>query len=83
MEVIAGHGVPVAYIGQPESVSKAGSLARHGYGLWDVLLGVALLVGLVEPWVANRLSKRRAARVADAMSKRDVLPAETRRATWA
>jgi len=76
LEMMAGPEVPVAYIDEPESVTEAGSLARHGYGLWDLLLGVALLAALVEPWAANRLSRRRAARVADAMNRREVLPAE-------
>ena len=74
LESAAGE-TPVVYVSNPESVREAGSLARHGYGLWDVLLAAALAVALFEPWLANRLSRRRASRAADAMSKRDVLPA--------
>ena len=75
---IAAPDVPLAYVDEPESVAEAGTLVRHGYGVWDLLLCVALLAALVEPWVANRLSKRRAARAADAMDRRDLLPAEQR-----
>ena len=74
LESAAGE-TPVVYISDPESVREAGSLARQGHGLWNVLLAAALAVALFEPWLANRLSKRRASRAADAMSKRDVLPA--------
>lgn len=78
IEMAVGPDTPLAMIDEPESVSEAGRLARQGYGLWDALLGVALLAGLVEPWVANRLSRRRAAQVADVMNRRDVLPAAER-----
>ena len=77
---IAGPDVPVVYVEDPESVAAAGAMARHGQGLWNTLLGIALVVALVEPFVANRLSKRRAARVQDAMSHRDLLPAPARSA---
>lgn len=40
--------------------------------IWNYLLFGALLVGLFEPWLANRLSKRRAQKAADAMGQRDV-----------
>ena len=78
IEAVAGDDTSVVYIHEPESVTDAGAMARHGYGLWNLLLRLALVVALVEPWVANRLSKRRAAQVADALSHRDVLPAEGR-----
>ena len=80
VEALAGETTPVVYVDDPESVAEAGAMIRHGYGLWDVLLRLALVVALVEPWVANRLSKRRAARVADALARRDVLPADARSA---
>ena len=78
IEAIGGDDTSVVYVDEPESVTDAGAMARHGYGLWGLLLRLALVVALVEPWVANRLSKRRAARVADALSHRDVLPADRR-----
>jgi len=78
LEPLGGEDVPVVYIDDPEAVATAGAEARHGYGLWDLLLGFCLVVALVEPWVANRLSKRRAARATDALSRRDVLPGSAR-----
>jgi len=78
LEMAVGPDTPLAMIDEPESVTEAGRLARQGYGLWDVLLGVALLAALVEPWIANRLSRRRAAQVADVMNRRDVLPVAER-----
>jgi len=78
LQPLGGEDVPVVYIDDPEAVATAGAEARHGYGLWDVLLGLCLVVALVEPWVANRLSKRRAARAADALSRRDALPGSAR-----
>jgi len=78
LEMAVGPDTPLAMIDEPESVTEAGRLARQGHGLWDVLLGVALLAALVEPWIANRLSRRRAAQVADVMNRRDVLPAAER-----
>ncbi len=80
IEAVGGEDTPVICLDEPESVSDAGAMARHGYGLWNLLLRLALVVALIEPWVANRLSKRRAARVADALSHRDVLPADPRSA---
>jgi len=32
---------------------------RHGAGLWDLLLGAALFVALLEPLLANRMSRSR------------------------
>lgn len=60
----AGDQRPVAVVDRPEQLAAAGELAGQGYGLWDALLVMALLVGLFEPWVANRFSRRRAAAVA-------------------
>ena len=78
LETAVGPDTPLALIDEPESATKAGRLARHGYGMWDALLGAALLAALVEPWVANRISRRRAAQVADVMNRHDVLPASER-----
>lgn len=78
VEALGGEDVPVVYIDDPDSVTAAGAEARHGYGLWNLLLGICLVVALAEPWVANRLSKRRAAQADDALSRRDVLPGSAR-----
>ncbi|HEX4141969.1 MAG TPA: VWA domain-containing protein [Pirellulales bacterium] len=41
----------------PEGAAREIEQARHGIGLWDALLLVALVVALFEPWLANRLSR--------------------------
>jgi uncharacterized membrane protein len=41
----------------PEGAAREIEQARHGIGLWDMLLLLALAVALVEPWLANRLSR--------------------------
>ncbi len=46
-------------VDEPEAVAQAGRLARQGIGLWDPLLMLALAVVVAEPWIANRLSRRR------------------------
>lgn len=40
-------------------VAEQAQVARRGVGLWNQLLVLALLVGLFEPWLANRFSRRR------------------------
>ncbi|MFW6061117.1 MAG: hypothetical protein ACODAQ_13130, partial [Phycisphaeraceae bacterium] len=72
----AGEDAAVTFIDSPEDIGSADTLARQGYGLWDALLWLALIVALVEPWIANQLSRRRAARVTDALGQRDVLPGQ-------
>ncbi len=66
-------GAAWAFVDAPESTVEAGQLARRGFGVWDQLLFVALLVGLFEPWLANRLSRRRAQSSPDALAQRDSL----------
>ena len=59
---------PWGFIDSPEAAVNAGELTRRGYGLWDQLLLAALGGrGAVEPWLANRLSKKRGQTSADAM----------------
>ena len=58
------------YVGDPDAVAEVAEVARRGYGLWDYLLVLALLVGLFEPWVANRLTRRRGGPAADALDRR-------------
>ena len=62
---------PCDFVNGPESVVDVGDAARRGYGLWDQLLFAALLVGLFEPWFANRLSKRRSMQVPDVLRQRN------------
>ncbi|HVX15316.1 MAG TPA: VWA domain-containing protein [Pirellulales bacterium] len=48
----------VAYVADPTKVGEVSLAARRGVKLWDIFLIVALLVALVEPWLANRISLR-------------------------
>lgn len=52
------HRPLVTYVEDPERMSEALGSARHGYKLWDLCLILALLIGLFEPWLANRISAR-------------------------
>ncbi|MBI1367710.1 MAG: VWA domain-containing protein [Planctomycetes bacterium] len=61
------------YIDQPESIAQAARAARQGWGLWDALLVIALMVGLFEPALANWLSRRREAAEANPLSRRDAI----------
>ncbi len=72
----AGDDAAVAFVNEPESIDTTGEVARQGYGLWNVLLWIALAVALIEPWLANQLSKRRGGRVRDALGQRDAMPAD-------
>ena len=72
---VLGSDASWVYVADPEAVTDAAAVARHGYGLWDYLLMLALLVGLFEPWVANRLAKRRGGPAADALDRRSTVAA--------
>lgn len=76
LEDIAASGASIALIDASQAMADAGGLAEPGYAAWDLLLMLALIAGLAEPWIANRLSRRRAAKAGDALSRRDVLPQE-------
>jgi len=43
----------------PAEIVGLSRTARQGFGLWDHLLALALIVAVIEPWLANRLSRRR------------------------
>ena len=72
-----------AYVSDPDAVLDAAEVAKRGYGLWDHLLILALLVGLFEPWVANRLARRRGGPAGDALDRRSIAPLQTDDATEA
>lgn len=74
------HDTAMAYIERTEASGAPAVSVRHGRGLWDQLLWLALIVALFEPWLANRLSRRRAARVPDALDKRE--PVAAWREAW-
>jgi uncharacterized membrane protein len=48
----------VTFVEDPLKVGEATSVARHGRQLWDYFLMVVLVIGLFEPWLANRISAR-------------------------
>ena len=54
----------VVYVDKPGEVVDVSSGARRGLKLWDVILAVVLLIALLEPWVANRISLRHYIRAA-------------------
>ena len=47
------------FVDDPADVVPVSRAARQGFGLWDHLLALALVVAVAEPWIANRLSRRR------------------------
>jgi len=63
-----------SFASSPEAAVEVGRVARQGMGLWDQLLIAALIVAVTEPWLANRLSRRRLNAEPDAMSRRDTAP---------
>ena len=48
----------VSYVASPAELGDPLSSTRHGYKLWDYVLIAVLLIGLFEPWLANRISVR-------------------------
>jgi hypothetical protein len=56
----------VSYVDDPCTLADAMGTGRRGLKLWDIVLVVVLLVGLIEPWLANQISRRLYGRVAAA-----------------
>jgi uncharacterized membrane protein len=48
----------LTYIADPDKLAEAAAGAGRGRGLWDWFLVVVLILGLFEPWLANRISLR-------------------------
>jgi hypothetical protein len=48
----------VTFVADPAKVADVGAGAGRGRGLWDWFLVIVLLIGLFEPWLANRISVR-------------------------
>lgn len=46
----------VTYVDDPVRVTEASLSARRGIKLWDIILFIVLIIALVEPWLANRIS---------------------------
>jgi uncharacterized membrane protein len=52
----------VAYVSDPTRAIASAQSMRRGIRLWDILLMLALVFALFEPWLANRISMRHYAR---------------------
>jgi uncharacterized membrane protein len=48
----------IRYVADAEKVGDFAAGAGRGRALWDYFLIVVLLIGLLEPWLANRISAR-------------------------
>ena len=48
----------VQYVDDPAKAADAAAGSRRGVKFWDVLLVLVLLIALVEPWLANRITAR-------------------------
>ena len=48
----------VNYVDDPGKLSEEGMGGRQGFKLWTVLLWLVLLIGVIEPWLANQISAR-------------------------
>jgi hypothetical protein len=48
----------VQYVDDPSKAADAAAGSRRGVKFWDVLLVLVLLISLVEPWLANRITAR-------------------------
>src|SRR5260221_5118463 len=46
----------VTYVDDPVRVTEASLTARRGIKLWDIILFIVLIIALIEPWLANRIS---------------------------
>ncbi|MFN0198009.1 MAG: BatA domain-containing protein [Planctomycetaceae bacterium] len=46
----------ITYVDDPSLVLSAAETAKRGIEFWDFLLYVSLLLALIEPWIANRIS---------------------------
>ncbi len=59
---LLGDGLAWRYVAGADELAqlqRTGEASQRGRGLWDQLLILALVVGLFEPWLANRLSRTR------------------------
>jgi hypothetical protein len=55
---LLGGGANVAYVADPRRLGEVSLAARRGVKLWDLFLIVAVILAVVEPWLANRISLR-------------------------
>jgi hypothetical protein len=53
-----GRAPLVSYVDDPDKLGELAGGVRRGVRLWDVFLVVVLLIGLLEPWLANTISAR-------------------------
>ncbi|HET6883224.1 MAG TPA: VWA domain-containing protein [Pirellulales bacterium] len=48
----------LTYVSDPRKIGEVSLAARRGVKLWDIFLAIALVIAVVEPWLANRISAR-------------------------
>jgi hypothetical protein len=48
----------ITYVADPDKAAEAAAGTGRGRGLWEWVLLVVLAIGLLEPWLANRISLR-------------------------
>jgi hypothetical protein len=48
----------VKYVVDPSRIGEVSLAARRGVKLWDLFLAIAVVIAVVEPWLANRISLR-------------------------
>lgn len=72
-ELLGGRKL-VAYVDDPDRLADASLGARRGIKLWDIVLGIVLILALFEPWLANWISMKHYAKpkeVTEAVSPRE------------
>jgi hypothetical protein len=52
-------GTPLIFAGDPEDLSETFTELKEGESLWEVFLGVVLLLLVFETFLANRLSPKK------------------------
>jgi hypothetical protein len=65
----------VDYVADPARLNESSLAARRGVKLWDLVLWIALIVALIEPWLANRISMRHYGRPKEIVAPRTVATA--------
>jgi hypothetical protein len=48
----------ISYVDDPTHLADQGPAGGGGWKLWDFLLALVLIIALLEPWLANRISLR-------------------------
>ena len=59
---MVGPGARITYVEDPTHLGEVATGTGQSVRLWDVLLWIVLMIALIEPWLANRISLRHYAR---------------------